>query len=1011
MWTRTAGIRMLACMVMSMVLFSPAALGLGEPRFVRLPFTGGSGGSNDNLAAIRATIKDSRGFIWLGGENGLARFDGYELVIHQTDPNDPKSLSANFVWALAIDHDGVLWVATGRGLNRYNASTETFDRFLHDPHARNSISNNNINALAVDADNNLIIGTNYGLSILNPARTHFDNHYVDTGKASRGTENIIRDVYVDSKNRIWLGTSERGLQLFHRTSGRFTGFMHNPQDPGSLVDNDVSAIEEDSQGRLWVGTYSRGLSRMNADGQTFTHYVYSPTNPATLGSNNVGDLLEDSQKQLWVATDHGGLALYVPETDSFRRFTHQPYNPNSLSTNQPRHLYEDNQGNLWIGMFPTGVNLLDGSASVFKNYFHKPNDDNSLSDSGVLCFFEDSEGIMWIGTENGLNALDRESGRFTRYAANPQDKHALRFGAVLTIEEDVNGDLWVGTWSGGAHRFDKATGRFHNYFPDPSNPGSINNEFVWKILRDSDNDLWFATETGGLNRYVRETDSFVHYKADARNPNAIISNQLWNLMEDSRGYLWVATLEGLDRFDKKTGEFTHFLHDPADDMSINSEQIIALYEHSRGDIWVGTRDAGLNIFDPQTETFSAIGVKDGLPSAQVSSIIEDDDGFIWVTTVNGIARIDPDTRKVSVFNRAHGLVANNFNRDASWKDQEGQLYIGGIGGFSVFDPQMLASESEPPPMVITDFRLFNRPVAIGGPRGLLSRSVVDTEKLTLNYSDSMFSFEFAALNYRAPSTNRYIYKLEGFDQDWVDIGHQRTATYTNLNPGHYTFRVKAANRDGVWSEDGASIALEITPPPWQSWWAYSSYGLFLFGVLYMSNKYKSLRIKSDIYKALSAKDPLTGIANRTGIAQAAADVFSSRRESKGVGFLVMDIDHFKKINDERGHDAGDRILKEFAAVISNTIRAGDSFARWGGEEFVLLCSDISRDAMVGLAEKLRGVIAAHEFESGSSPLQLSMSVGVAYAVPGDNLDKLFKRADVALYEAKAQGRNRIVCRA
>ena len=995
------------CIAFWAMLLSLPAFSLNEPRFQRLPFTGDSSNRNDNLSAVRATIKDERGFIWFGGENGLARYDGNDIVIYQTDPEDPHSISANFVWALALDHDGVMWVATGRGLNRYNVITDNFDRFMHNPEVANSISHNSVNALAVDQNNNLFIGTAQGLSVFNSERTHFENYYLYAGNGPNASHNVIRDIFIDKENRIWLGTSEKGLNLFDPKTGRFKAFVHDPQNPQSLIHNDVGAIEEDHQGRLWIGTYNRGLSRMNADGETFTHYQHDPTDTTTLGSNNIADILEDSEQNMWIATDHGGLALYLPETDSFRRFTYNAYDDQSLGTNHPRHLYEDNQGNLWIGMFPTGVNFLDRSASAFTSFFHRPDDSNSLSHNGILCFLEDSDGMLWIGTENGLNAFDRSNNRFTRYYSDPLDKHALRFGAVLTVEEDVNGDLWVGTWSGGVHRFDKETEKFYNYYPDDSDPGSINNEFVWKVLRDKDDILWLATETGGLNRYVRETDSFVHYTANPNDPDAIISNQLWTIMEDSRGYIWVGTLEGLDRFDKESEKFTHYLHDPQDPTSVNSNQIISLFEHSDGRIWVGTRDAGVNIYDPNTDSFSALGVQQGLPSASVSSIIEDDNGNIWITTVNGIAEIDSQTLEIKTYNKSHGLVSNNFNRDATFKDSNGRLYVGGIGGFSVFDPEKLRSSSEPPPVVVTSLRILNHSVAINGVDGILSKSITETDKLDLSYKHNMFSFNFAALSYRSPSSNRYAYMLQGFDQDWHEIGSQRTATYTNISPGSYVFRVKAANRDGVWNEEGVSIAIEIAAPPWKTWWAYTGYGLFFFAVLYMTNKYKSLRIKTNIYRTLSTTDPLTGAHNRTGIAQMAEEVFVRRRIQEGVGLLVMDIDHFKSINDVRGHDAGDRILKDFAGLIIRSVRSGDSFARWGGEEFVLLCADISYDGLVALAEKLRAVVAAHVFEKDNLPTSLTVSIGVAYAVPGDTFDSLFKRADTALYEAKSEGRNQV----
>lgn len=995
----------LGCWLMCLSL--PAISG-GSLRFEHLALTGEVADKNDNLSAVRATVKDKHGFMWFGGENGLGRYDSQDLIIYQTDADNPKSLSANFIWSLAIDHDGVLWIGTGRGLNRYNILTNDFDRYAADASTQNSIANNNINALTVDQQNNLIIGTGNGLSILNPQRTHFRNYYPQPDGDNKSTQNLIREVFVDKQNKIWVGTAKNGLNLFDRKTEKFLSFLHNAEDPVSLSSNDIAAIEEDEKGNLWVGTYSQGLNRMNADGQTFTRYKHNPADKTSLASNNITDILEDKYNNLWVATDHGGLNRYQPEADVFLRFKHSAYDANSLSSDNPRKLYEDDQGNLWIGMFPTGVTFLDQSTAIFSNYFHKPDAGNSLSSGGVLCFFQDSEGVLWIGTENGLNAFDREKNMFTHYFGNDAD--GLNLGAVLTIEEDANGDLWLGTWSGGLHRFSKKTGEVRSYLPVENDPNGLNDAFVWKVLRDKNNTIWLATENGGINKYNPASDSFIHYTAKPSDPDAIISNQIWTIMEDRHEQIWVATLEGLDRLDKKTEKFTHFLHNSKDSNTISSNQIVSLFEDSRGKIWIGTRDAGVNIYNPLTNTFSSLNVRDGLPSATISSIIEDARGDIWVTTVNGIARIEPGTLAIKSFNKSHGLVSNNFNRDATFKDQKGQLYVGSIGGFSVFDPSKIIQESTPPPVVLTHFRILNRSVIIGGDDGLLQQSITDTKKLTLNYKHTMFSFDFAALSYRSPSNNKYAYMLEGFDHDWHHIGNQRTATYTNINPGRYTFKVKAANTDGIWNDDGVTLLLDITPPLWQTWWAYFGYA-FLFGaVMFMINKYKNLSIKANVYRILSATDPLTGVYNRAGMEQVVSEIFASREIRTGVCLLVFDVDHFKKINDLRGHDAGDRVLKDLTSLITRNIRLGDSFCRWGGEEFVLLCVNSTRDGVLILAEKIRRVIEEHVFEKEHFPLKLTVSIGISCSTAEDSFETLFKRADLGLYEAKESGRNRVVVR-
>lgn len=999
------------CFLSSLLFWALPVRASGDLHFERLLLSGEVASKNDNLSAVRATVKDRYGFIWFGGENGLARYDGQKLVIYRADPNNPRSLSADFIWSIVIDKNGIMWIGTGRGLNRYNPETDDFDRFMEasgEPGNSRSLINNHIQTMVVDKDNNLVIGTSDGLSVLNPARTSFQNYrYVRPN--SGASKSFIREVYVDSHDRIWIGSSTDGLSLFDLKTGKATYFLNDPNQSSSLIDNDVRAIDEDHLGRLWVGSYGHGLSRMNEDGKTFTRYRHDPADPGSLSGDNVTDIHEDSSGKIWIAIDHGGLCVYQPGTDSFTRYRYSPYDINSLSSDQPRHIFEDEQGNLWIGMFPTGVTFLDRSLSVFTNYSHKPDDPNSLDNNGILSFKEDSDGVLWIGTENGLNAFDRTTGKFKRYYKDSQAaKPSQSFGPVLTIEEDAQGDLWLGTWSGGLYRLNKKTGQVRHYFPDKNKPQSLSNEFVWKVLRDKDGVLWLATETGGINRYVPETDSFVHYMAAPDKPDALISNQVWTMREDRRGDIWVATLEGLDRLDKKTGKFIHYLHHPEQPDSISSNQIISLFEDSQGYLWTGTRDAGVNRFDPATGKFITLDVRNGLPSSTVSSIIEDNHGFIWVTTVNGIARIDSRTYAVTVYNRTHGLVSNNFNRDATFKDAQGKLYMGSIGGFSVFDPDHMATESAPPRIAVTDFRIFNQSVPIGGKNKILDKSILVTKKISLDHQHLMFAFDFAALDYRSPSDHQYAYMLEGFDRDWIHIGNQRTATYTNIGAGHYVFKVKAANRDGVWNEDGTSMEIDILPPWWKTGWAYLSYAVIVGLGVFIAFKYRDLRTASNIYRTLSHTDQLTGISNRAGLMDSMKALFADKVVRTNVGVLLMDLDHFKVINDTRGHDAGDRVLKEFSALIRSHIRVEDKFARWGGEEFLLLCVQSEQRGLEALAEKLRTAVMQHVFDKDTEPLSVTVSIGVVLANSDESFESVFKRADLALYEAKKTTRNRVV---
>jgi diguanylate cyclase (GGDEF)-like protein len=409
-----------------------------------------------------------------------------------------------------------------------------------------------------------------------------------------------------------------------------------------------------------------------------------------------------------------------------------------------------------------------------------------------------------------------------------------------------------------------------------------------------------------------------------------------------------------------------------------------------------------------TNTFKKIDARDGLPSRTISSFIEDDRGIMWATSLNGIISIDPADFSIRVLYKSHGSVTNSFNRDATYKDKSGQLYMGGVDGFTVFDPSVAVAESAPPEVVITDFRLFNKSVTINDEHQLLSKPITLTNTLALSYKHVMFSFEFAALSYRSSDKNQYAYKLEGFDKDWNMIGTQYSATYTNLDPGDYVFRVKAANSDGVWNEQGKSIAISIAPPPWRTWWAYIGYLLLLTAIYYVVRKYEKLRIASDTYKTLSTTDQLTGIYNRAGAIKITEELFKRINPNQQQCIVIFDIDYFKRINDTYGHDVGDEILKGFANLITNSIRTGDVFARWGGEEFVLICCIPNKLDIKNLAEKLCRIVAAHSFEAAGYSINITTIIGIACTIPAENLKSLFKRADIALYEAKATGRNRFV---
>ena len=786
--------------------------------------------------------------------------------------------------------------------------------------------------------------------------------------------------------------------------------MHEPGNPNSLVYNNVRAVTHDDHGRVWLGTYGAGISLLDPGTGSFTHFQHNPDDPRSLRVNIVWDITRDSEGVIWVALDQGGLARFDEATQSFDHYVHSPYDPQSILSNQVRVVFEDLNQDLWVGAFPSGVGFYNRSTQIFKHYTHHANDPSSISHSAILSFLEASDGTIWVGTEGGLNALNPDTGRFTRYVSDPLNPHALQANPVLALAEDGDGQLWVGTWAGGLHRMDPVTGRFTHYAANGAGADSTapSDAFIWALTRTRDSSLWIGTENRGLSRHHPDTDTFRHYVHTPGSQNSIAGNYIPALLADRSGQLWVGSFAGLSIFHPDTEQFSHVPAGTGAANAISSPNVRSLFEDSTGRVWVGTQHRGVNIWDPDTGTFTKLDVGEGLPSSNISSVIEDDTGAVWLATASGLARIDGHTGDITTFGREHGLAGSHFNRDATLKDRFGNLYFGSTEGITVFHPDDLVQAEAEFPVLITNLRILNREIHINTEGSPLSQSILTTRELTLGHQDTMFSFDFAALNFRQSSAMRHSYRLEGFDRSWNDIGQNATATYTNISPGEYRFQVRASTNGRDWVE-GQSLAITIQPPPWRSWWAYGGYALLVVVLFWFAQKYITLRVKAELYRSKSITDPLTGLYNRAGIAQVSEGIFANVETKKGASLILMDIDHFKRINDRRGHDTGDRILCEIAAVTRRHLRASDYLGRWGGEEFVILCATKQPQDSRLLAEKVRQAVDDQIYEQQEGvPLRVTVSLGVTNILPHDTFESALKRADQALYQAKAQGRNCVV---
>ncbi|MDX9955430.1 MAG: two-component regulator propeller domain-containing protein, partial [Anaerolineae bacterium] len=787
---------------------APVAVARSEPRRDNdIAFESLSLDAGLSQSVVTALWQDRLGFLWVGTQDGLNRYDGATFRVFKHDPLDPQSLSDTYITALTEDLQGRLWIGTNSGLNAYDPRTERFTRFYHAAEDPTSLSSNAISKLLLDADGALWVGTSGGgLNRLDPqtgAFTHFQHDPNDA--LSLGADNVFA-LFQDRDGALWVGLDGGGLNRLDPARQGFVRLMHDPQDAGSLPDDTVTSLSEDALGRLWVGTYN-GLAVLDERTGRFQTYRHDPTDAQSLSDSAILTLFTDWSGVLWIGMFNSGLNRYDPLTGTFSHYQPTPNDPTAFPSVAVYAITQDRSGVLWFGAFGGGLVKYSWTREKFTRYSAVPGDPTGLSDSSVWTFFEDREGALWIGTVNGgLNRRDPQTGDFHSYMNHSGDSGNLVSNFVMSILEDSQGRFWVGTMGGGLHRFDRATGHFRPY------KGS---GVIYDIHEDRRGGLWICTDEG-LGRYEPEADTFSFYTSDPQNPASLSNTYVLFMVEDQQGRLWLGTFSGgLNLFDPEHGTFTAYRHDSQDANSLVSDTVLTLHQDAGGTLWVGTA-SGLDRFDPAGGAFQHYRERDGLPNDVIYAILEDAGGALWLSTNRGLSRFDPRAGTFRNYTPDNGLQSNEFNQGAAYRDSQGRLYFGGINGYNVFDPEAIVDNPYPPPVVITGLQLFNEAVT-PGPESPLQTAMPFAEQLHLTYRQNFLSFEFAALDFTAPERNRYAYRLEGLDEDWNAVGARRFAGYTNLAPGRYTFRVRAANSDGVWNETGVALPIVITPPFWRTW--------------------------------------------------------------------------------------------------------------------------------------------------------------------------------------------------
>jgi signal transduction histidine kinase/ligand-binding sensor domain-containing protein len=768
---------------------------------------------------VQAVLQDRIGFMWFGTNNGLNRYDGYNVVVYRNDPTNPHSLSGNLIEAVYEDRSGTLWIGTRSGLNAFDRETGRFTRYRHDPANPRGLSDNTVSAILEDRSGVLWLGTTSGLNRFDRTTGQFTVYRHNPADPRSLINNGVRVIKEDRAGALWVGTLG-GLSRMDRTSGLFTNYRHDTRNPRSLGHDVVWDILEDRTGTLWVGTDGAGLDRFNRATNDFTHHRHDPDNANSLSGDRIAYMIEDASGALWITTFGSGLSVLDAARERFSRFRHDPAVASTVSNDYLDEIVSDRSGLIWIGTHGSGVTVHDPRRSAFTIYQHDPKVTASLASNNVWTVAEDRTGTLWVGTQDrGLDRIDRRSGQVVRYPADASNPRGLGFPWVAALEPDATGALWVGTYGGGLYRLNAARDSFTAYRHDPANPRSLSHDAITDLHMDGSGTLWIGTRGGGLNRFDPATGAFTAYRHDPANPRSLGHEWVWALAEDKRGYLWIGTLGGgLTRLELATSAFTQYRHDPRNPASLSDDSIWTLHVDRSGVLWVGTFGGGLDRFDPERDAFIHYRERDGLASDRVISILEDGNagdssaGNLWIATGRGLSRLDRTRKTFRTYGTTHGLPLTEYNRGGH-TTSNGELLISSIHGLITFRPDQIEEDRDVPTVVLTNFLLANKPVPISG------NSSSPQPAIALRYTDRVISFEFAALNYRAPRQTRYRYTLEGFDDGWIEVGSaQRLATYTNLAPGRYVFRVTAANADGVWNESERVIPLIITPPWWATWW-------------------------------------------------------------------------------------------------------------------------------------------------------------------------------------------------
>jgi len=775
---------------------------------------------------VNAILKDGDGFLWFATAYGLNRYDGYFCRIFRKDRNDSSSIKDNNIANLYELPDRKLWVSTMAGPCIYNSDTEKFDSD-HDGYLSSmGLPAASISSIVKGNDGRYwFLYTDKGLYLYS-SNDKSVKPFTPPGNVSRSEK--IASIKETADGKLWLVYQSGFLQEYDLKHGKML-FSSSALQKENKGDKPFSLFV-DNDGDVWFWHYNNGLFFFHPNDNTILR-IGKGSFPVRLNSEQVSQVVQDNNGLIWVGTDHGGISL-IDKKNGFNTsfLLNNPNDPKSISQNSITSIYKDDQGIIWLGTYKQGVNYYNGNIVQFPYYHHQESDAKSLQFDDVNHFVEDRAGNIWIGTNGGgLICFDRKNNTFKQYLHDPGNSNSLSNNVVVRLWIDHENILWVGTYLGGLNSFDGR--KFTHYRHNDNDSSSLADDTIWEIFEDREQQLWVGTLGAGLDRFDRTTKRFIHYKSGGG------ANYISAIIQNKKGDLWIGTSAGITVFEKNKAAAVFYQHTNKEN-SLSDNGIFCLLEDSKGRIWVGTRE-GLNLFNAQTGKFQTFTISDGLPDNMILNILEDDHQTLWISTPSGLCNVVPRqnnnhlTFSVISYDATNNLQNREFNDNAALRTRAGELIFGGPSGFNIINPASIRKTVEHPKIIFTGFQILDKNIEPGeqvNNRILLKRALSQLQSIDLKYKENVFSIDFASLDFSHNAYDRYAYMLEGFNEDWLyaDASHRR-ATYTNLNPGHYVFKVKMLDKTGAWSEV-KTLQINIEPPFWRSYIAYFVYLLIAAGL-------------------------------------------------------------------------------------------------------------------------------------------------------------------------------------